>query len=85
MEIRALYGKTEYAMNEITGQLVKLTGGRAYNSVIPGVASSPEVLCTLLFDQEAIDENWSPLGAGEASRRIDSYERRAFAAAAATR
>lgn len=85
MEIRDLYGKTEYAMNEITGQLVKLTGGRSFNTLVPGDIGTPDLLCTLLFDQEAVDENWSPLDVGEASQRIDRYQHAAFAAAAASR
>ena len=85
MEIRELYGKTDYAFNEITGQLVRLTGGRSLFTLIPGVAATPQALCTLLFDQEAIDENWSPLGVGEASQRIDRHSRQSFAAAATPR
>ena len=85
MEIRELYGKTDYALNEITGQLVQLTGGRSFFTIVPGVAATPQALCTLLFDQEAVDENWSPLDVGEASQRIDRYQHAAFAAAAASR
>lgn len=82
MVLSALYGSTKYALNEITGQLVNLTGGRAFHTVIPGIASSPEILCTLLFDQETIDDSWSPLDMAEASQRIDRHERNLSGAAA---
>ena len=63
-----------YALNEITGQLVQLNLGSPdrYNVLIPG-DTSPTAMCSLLFDESRISENWSPISNCEAANRINSY------------
>ena len=58
------------ALNEITGELRRLRGSDGNDTVlIPPSPSDPAEACSLLFDSEAIAENWSPISRGEAYRR----------------
>lgn len=75
MRLTDLYGKTRYCFNEVTGQLVELTGGKGYRNFIPGIANSPTQLLMLLFDADVIEASWDAIDVSEASQRIERYER----------
>lgn len=75
MTLEALYlAGAAYAFNEITGQIVQFIDGPAgaHKTVVPG-KTSPDVLCTLLFDEKAISESWNALSLREARERIGKY------------
>lgn len=66
---------TQYALNEITGEMVELnprSKQRPYRVLVPG-DTSPLALCSLLFAGGQIAENWSPLSNCEAQKRYCSY------------
>jgi len=61
-----------FALNEITGEMIEFVTGRVgtcCRTLIRGDSARPTVLCTLLFDQASIAENWQPLSNCEAVTR----------------
>lgn len=64
----------QYALNEITGEMVRLNARscRSVQVLVPG-ETSPVALCSLLFDNGQIAENWSPLSNCEAQKRYSSH------------
>ena len=81
MKLRAILKEHDFAMNEITGQLVRSTTQGRFVTIVPGIVSSPADLSLLLFDQTSINNNWSPLSNDEAISRIDRFRHSGVASA----
>ena len=63
--------RVQFALNEITGQLVEISPlPITPPTLIPGDAANPAVLCSMLFDERAIEEEWYPLTNEETAERV---------------
>ena len=63
--------RVQFALNEITGQLVEISPlPITPKTLIAGDSANPAVLCSMLFDEQAIKENWWPVEPEEVARRF---------------
>ena len=64
---------TNFAFNEVTGQLVCFLRDNTFMTVIAGDSGNPEVLCQLLFNSAEIAESWSPMCSKKVMTRLLAY------------
>lgn len=67
-----------YAINEITGEIIRLrfmtSLKHGYDVVFRNKRVDKQVLLNLLFNQEQVDAAWSPICRKEVMARLDAYQ-----------